>query len=213
MSNRGYRSPQRRRSALPSRTFRFLMALGMALAVIVSGALRSTEGQSTSTCNITYQLTTQWNVGFQVQMTIVNTGPAVSSWTVQWTFPSTQTITELWNGVFTQTGQNVTVKNASYNGTIATGGTVTFGFNGAWSGSNPNPTSFTFNGQTCGGSAPSILTSVSSLNVPQGQSAQYGIKLSAAPSSNVTVTVARVSGNTDLSVTAGATLSFTPSNF
>src|SRR5262249_6979230 len=92
-------------------------------------------------------------------------------------------------------------------------GTVTLGFNGAWSGSNPNPTSFTFNGQTCGGSAPSIITSVSTLNVQQGQSAQFGIRLSAAPSSNVSVTVARVSGNTDLSVTSGGTLTFTPTNF
>ena len=213
MSSLGHRSPERRSSAPWHSAFRFLLALVMALAVCLSGVLRRTEGQSTSTCNITYQLTTQWNVGFQVQMTIVNTGPAVSSWTIQWTFPSTQTITQLWNGVVTQTGQNVTVQNASYNGTIATGGSVTFGFNGAWSGSNPNPTSFTFNGQTCGGSAPSIITSVSALNVSQGQSAQFGVKLSAAPSSNVTVTVARVSGNTDLSVSAGSTLTFTPANF
>ena len=29
--------------------------------------------------------------------------------------------------------------NASYNGTVANGGSVTFGFNAAWSGSNPVP--------------------------------------------------------------------------
>ncbi|MBA2393248.1 MAG: cellulose binding domain-containing protein, partial [Ktedonobacteraceae bacterium] len=39
-----------------------------------------------------------------------------------------------------------TVTNASYNGTIAPGQSVSVGFNGTWSGSNPVPTSFTING-------------------------------------------------------------------
>ncbi|WP_374202047.1 cellulose binding domain-containing protein [Streptomyces sp. AC550_RSS872] len=37
----------------------------------------------------------------------------------------------------TQSGATVTCSNASYNGTVPDGGSVTFGFNGAWSGSNP----------------------------------------------------------------------------
>jgi hypothetical protein len=39
------------------------------------------------------------------------------------------------------------------------------------------------------------------------------VSLSAAPAANVTVTVARASGNTGLSVTAGGSLTFTPSNW
>jgi len=39
------------------------------------------------------------------------------------------------------------------------------------------------------------------------------VRLASAPTSNVTVNVARLSGDTDLSVTAGATLTFTPANF
>ena len=55
----------------------------------------------------------------------------------------------------TQSGTAVTAKNASYNGAIPTDGTVSFGFNGAWTGSNPVPTSFALNGVTCnGGDAP-----------------------------------------------------------
>ena len=52
---------------------------------------------------------------------------------------------------FTQSGQTVTVRNASYNANIPTGGSVIFGFNANWSGSHPAPTGFTLNGQSCGG--------------------------------------------------------------
>jgi endo-1,4-beta-xylanase len=34
----------------------------------------------------------------------------------------------------------VTCVNASYNGTVPDGGSVSFGFNANWSGSNPAPT-------------------------------------------------------------------------
>lgn len=39
--------------------------------------------------------------------------------------------------------------NISSNGTIAAGGNTTFGFNGAWNGSNTNPATFTLNGVNC----------------------------------------------------------------
>jgi uncharacterized protein (DUF1800 family) len=196
------------------RTFRILLVLAMALMIVSDfGSLNRTKGQSTSTCNITYRPTTQWNVGFQAEVTIMNNGPAINGWTVTWAFPANQTIYELWNGTYTQTGANVTVSNASYNANIPTGGRVTFGFNANWSGSNPLPTSFTLNGQTCGETTPTIVTSATSLSVNEGGSAQFGVRLSAAPAANVTVNVARLSGDTDLTVTSGATLTFTPANF
>ncbi|HET8841139.1 MAG TPA: cellulose binding domain-containing protein, partial [Ktedonobacteraceae bacterium] len=66
-----------------------------------------------------------------------------------WTFANGQTITQFWNGSYTQSGSTVSATNLSYNGTIAPGGNTNFGFNGAWSGSNANPTVFTVNGVTC----------------------------------------------------------------
>src|SRR5215471_5511946 len=180
------------------------------------GELKKTHGQSSSTCNLTYQENTFWNVGFQGQITIMNSGPAINGWTVTFTFPdATQTIYELWNGDFTQTGQNVTVRNKDYNANIPTGGSVSFGFNANWSTGHPAPTGLTLNGQSCGGGGggPVIQTSVTTLSVNEGGSAQFGVKLSTAPSSNVTVNVARLSGDTDLSVPGGATLTFTPANF
>jgi uncharacterized protein (DUF1800 family) len=201
----------------PWRALRLLL-FALVIISITSGVgeLNKTQGQSSSTCNLTYQENTFWNVGFQGQITIMNSGPAINGWTVTFTFPdATQTIYELWNGVFTQTGQNVTVRNADYNANIPTGGSVSFGFNANWSTGHPAPTGLTLNGQSCGGGGggPVIQTSVTSLNVNEGGSAQFGVRLSSAPASNVTVNVARLSGDTDLSVSGGATLTFTPANF
>jgi hypothetical protein len=62
-------------------------------------------------------------------------------------------------------------------------------------------------------SGPSISASTTSLTIGQGSTGTFGIKLNSAPTANVTVTVARTSGNTGLSVTSGASLTFTPSNY
>jgi endo-1,4-beta-xylanase len=101
-------------------------------------------------CHITYSVQSQWNTGFVTQITLANTSStAISGWTLKWTFAAGQTVSNGWNGVFAQSGGNVTVTNASYNGSIAAGGSTSLGFQGVWSGSNPVPASFTVNGSTC----------------------------------------------------------------
>jgi len=55
----------------------------------------------------------------------------------------------LWNGAVNQSGQAVQVANASWNGTVAAGGSTSFGFQAAYSGPNAVPTSFTVNGVPC----------------------------------------------------------------
>ena len=60
-------------------------------------------------------------------------------------------MTQAWSTVATQSGNQVTAKNVDYNPQIPAGGTVEFGFNGAYSGSNAAPTSFSLNGTVCNG--------------------------------------------------------------
>ena len=60
---------------------------------------------------------------------------------------------------------------------------------------------------------PSLMVSPASQTITQGTTGTVGVSLSSAPSSNVTVSVARTSGNTGLSVTAGSSLTFTPTNY
>ena len=103
-------------------------------------------------CHIDYTVSSQWPGGFGAAITINNTGTtAISNWTLTWTFPDGQTVTQLWNGIETQSGANVSVTNESYNGSIGSGGSYSgMGFNGSWNNTvNAAPASFAVNGVTC----------------------------------------------------------------
>ena len=102
-------------------------------------------------CHIGYTITNQWTPGFQVSLSIDNTSTTgINGWTLGWTFPNGQTVTQLWNGAETQSGAVVTVKNLNYNASIPAGGSYKdVGFTGTWSGTNGIPTAFTLNGASC----------------------------------------------------------------
>jgi cellulase/cellobiase CelA1 len=92
----------------------------------------------------------QWSGGFTANLTVTNTSSsALNGWTLKFSFPGSQQMTQGWNGVFSQSGNQVTITNASWNAALPANGSVNPGFNGSWSGSNPAPTSFTLNGASC----------------------------------------------------------------
>ena len=67
-----------------------------------------------------------------------------------WVYSGNQQLTQSWNGNYTQSGKSVTITNASWNGTVAAGATVSgIGFNANYSGTNINPTVFYVNGVQC----------------------------------------------------------------
>uniref|UniRef100_UPI001585EF1E cellulose binding domain-containing protein n=1 Tax=Streptomyces sp. TRM64462 TaxID=2741726 RepID=UPI001585EF1E len=99
---------------------------------------------------VTYAVQNQWSGGFTAQVTVRNTGTApVDGWRVGWTWPSGQSVTQAWNAAVGQSDAAVTAANVAYNSVIPAGGTVTFGFNGAWSGANTAPAAFTLNSADC----------------------------------------------------------------
>ncbi len=109
----------------------------------------STSGSS---CKVTYTINSQWQGGFGANISITNTGTTtINGWSLQFSFANGQTITQGWNGTFTQSGSAVTITNLSYNGSIPPGASASSapGFNGSWSGTNSVPTSFKLNGVTC----------------------------------------------------------------
>ena len=59
----------------------------------------------------------------------------------------------------------------------------------------------------------SFLTSVDALAVPEGSTATFQVRLSAQPSADVSATVTRASGDTDITVQSGAGLTFTTANW
>ncbi|MFE9439756.1 endo-1,4-beta-xylanase [Streptomyces sp. NPDC006602] len=99
----------------------------------------TTSEPPTGACTATYSVTSQWNSGFTGQVRIACSGAALSSWKAGWTYGAGQQITQAWNATCAQTGTAVSCSNASYNGTVPDGGSVTLGFNASWSGSNPVP--------------------------------------------------------------------------
>lgn len=101
-------------------------------------------------CKVSYAVASQWPGGFSANITITNTGTAViNGWTLAFAFPGNQHITNLWNGMESQSDQQVTITNANWNGNIAVQGTVSVGFNASWTGSNSNPSTFTLKGHAC----------------------------------------------------------------
>jgi len=100
-------------------------------------------------CKVSY-VVNQWSSGFTANLTLTNTGTTpINGWTLVFTFPGNQQVTQGWNGIFSQQGSKATITNASYNSSIPVGSLVNPGFNGSWSGSNPSPTAFMLNGTGC----------------------------------------------------------------
>ena len=81
----------------------------------------------------------QWNTGFTANITVTS-AVALNGWTLTWTYPSGQTVTQAWSSVTTQSGSVVTARNAAWNGSIPAGGSVQLGLNGAHTGTNTAPT-------------------------------------------------------------------------
>ncbi|MFC8519534.1 glycoside hydrolase family 6 protein [Streptomyces sp. NPDC057257] len=100
-------------------------------------------------CTVDYKVQNDWGSGFTAAVTVTNNSAAKSSWAVKWSYAGNQKVTSYWNSKISQSGADVTASNESYNGTLATGGSVSFGFNGSYSGTNAVPTSFTLDGVTC----------------------------------------------------------------
>lgn len=61
--------------------------------------------------------------------------------------------------------------------------------------------------------AQSLVVTPTTVAVPEGRTATFTVRLSQLPTSSVGVSVVRSSGDTDLSVASGTTLTFTPANW
>ncbi|MCL6673831.1 glycoside hydrolase family 6 protein [Streptomyces panaciradicis] len=100
-------------------------------------------------CTVDYKIQNQWDTGFTAAVTVTNNAAAKSSWSLKWSYAGSQRITSGWSAKITQSGTAVTAANETYNGTLAAGGSVSFGFNGSYSGTNSVPATFTLDGVTC----------------------------------------------------------------
>lgn len=155
---------------------RTLIPLLMATLLLLVGylpaknALAGTNMAAASACTIDYQLN-QWAGGFTAMLQITNNSTAITGWTLTWSFSGNQVITSSWNTQLTQTGTAVTAHDAGYNNALPTGGSVQFGFQATFSGTNAVPANFALNGVSCGGNAtPTPIASTTPTPTPTATS-------------------------------------------
>ncbi|MFF8093814.1 glycosyl hydrolase family 18 protein [Streptomyces sp. NPDC016675] len=127
-----------------------LATLSLPLAGLVGLA---SPAQAATSATATFAKTSDWGTGFGGNWTVKNTGTTtLNSWTVEWDFPSGTKVTSAWDATVTNSGDHWTAKNVGWNGTLAPGASVSFGFNGSGPGS---PSNCKLNGGSCdGGSTP-----------------------------------------------------------
>jgi endoglucanase len=121
---------------------------GNASAVSSAGTFTTLPVTTTAGCKVTYSANS-WNVGFTGSVKVTNTGTTPLTWTLGFTFPSGQQLTQGWSATWTQTGTAVKAVGLGWNATLAPGASTDIGFNGSHSGTNTAPTAFTVNGQAC----------------------------------------------------------------
>jgi len=166
--------------------------VGLVTAGVVSLATAAVvvalpAGAAAAGCTVNYTVSSEWQGGFGASVSITNLGDPLSNWALTWSYGAGQTVTQAWNTTLTQSGTAVTAKNVGYNGSVGTNGSVSFGFNGSWTGSNPVPTNFALNGVACNGgtvvtSSPVVRPS-SPVVVPPSSSAPSPVTPSSPPSS------------------------------
>ncbi|MEU5737722.1 cellulose binding domain-containing protein [Streptomyces tendae] len=104
----------------------------------------------TGACEVSYTVTNQWSGGFQADVRLTNTGTSAwNGWTLGWSFPGDQQVTQMWNAEHTRTGSTVTAKNVGWNSGVAPGASVSFGFTGTQSGTTSQPASFQLGAEVC----------------------------------------------------------------
>ncbi|MET9230193.1 family 43 glycosylhydrolase [Lentzea sp. NPDC003310] len=138
-----------------------------ALTLVAAGLAASTAAQAAPGCAVTYTRTSEWQGGFGASVSITNTGEAITGWTLEWTYAHGQQVGQHWNAVITQSGGAVSARNASYNGSVPTGGKVEFGFNATAGSTNADPVSFRLNGIPCGDTGSPTTTTTTTTTTPR----------------------------------------------
>ncbi|HBW52839.1 MAG TPA: glycoside hydrolase [Herpetosiphon sp.] len=132
--------------------------IGGLVTLLLAGQPATTKPTAAAAiCEVTYTISNQWSTGFTANVSVKNLGIGLNNWQVGWTFAGNQAITNLWNGVLTQTGAQVSVSNPAWAASLPSNGTASFGFQASYTGSNAIPNAFTLNGVSCNGDQPSPM--------------------------------------------------------
>ncbi|GAB3221635.1 glycoside hydrolase family 9 protein [Glycomyces halotolerans] len=81
-------------------------------------------------CSAEMTIVNDWGSGFQANIRVTNTSglESIGSWNLGWDWSGGQQISNLWNADWQQSGSSVTASNLAWNGNIAAGESIEFGF-------------------------------------------------------------------------------------
>jgi cellulose binding protein with CBM2 domain len=145
---------------------RYVLAAAVA-ATLTGGVLAVAPSAHAAGAVLTATVTqtSVWSSGYGADLIIRNTGDAAATgWAVEFDLPAGTTVSSSWSSVRTSSGSHYRFTNASWNGTVAPGATVSFGYNAANLGL---PLNCTVNGAPCaGGTAPTPVPTPTLTSAP-----------------------------------------------
>ena len=143
---------------------RSLLCLGFATAAAV------TAQSASASC--TYQIDNEWSNGFVASIIIKNdTNSAVNGWSVNWQYSGNR-VTGTWNANLSGTNP-YTATNVAWNGNLAAGQSISFGFQGTKNGGTAERP--VVNGSLCGSATSSSISSVPVSSAPRSSSSSSQI--------------------------------------
>jgi len=164
---------------------------------------------------VDFSVVNDWGSGKQAALTLTPLGQALNGWTLE--FDADFTITQIWNAtIVSHVGTHYVIANAAWNGAVAAGAPVTFGF---LAGPGSAPASFLVNGAPAGTATPPVVelpsVSIADVTLLEGNAgttdAVFTVTLSKASTAPVTLAWASKDGTalagSDYAAASG-TLSF-----
>jgi len=177
------------------------------LGAAVTTGVTPTAAAADVSCTVSYAVSSEWNNGFGANVSIRNEGATpIPDWNLTWTYTDGQQITQLWNGIHTQSGGAVSVRGADWQRSIAAGGTAQFGFNASKTGANRAPVDFAVNGTSCVGpnAAPAVQLTKPANNSSFAVPATIGLEAAATDADGTVSTVEFYAGTTRLGADTAA---------
>ena len=143
-----------------TRPIRRLAALAALALLVPLGAIVLTTGSAFAAGpTATFTKVQSWDGGFTAEYSVTNGGTSpISGWTLEFDLPAGTAVGAYWDALqVSAAGGHYVFRNREYNGTVAPGATVKFGFVGSGNGA---PTGCKLNGAACsGGTNPSPTVS------------------------------------------------------
>ena len=150
-----------------------------AIGLGASVALFALANTASAAC--TFNIDNEWSSGYVASITIKNdTAAPISNWSVNWQFANNR-MSSGWNANFS--GANpYTASNMSWNGSIAVGQSISFGFQAEKNGGNAERP--TINGSVCGSAPVSSTSSAPRSSAAPSSAPRSSVASSSAPRSS-----------------------------